>query len=61
MLFVRSILTKENLAISNEMFLTLNQNHNYNTRAAMNHLLDTPKILTVHYGKNPVRLKTSDH
>ena len=43
------------------MFLTLNQNHNYNTRAATNHLLDTPKRLTVHYGENPVRLKTSDH
>ena len=42
------------------MFLTLNQNHNYNTRAATNHLLDTPKILTVHYSENSVRSKASD-
>ena len=54
-MLVRSILGKENLAIFNEMFLTLNQNHNYNTRTAMNHLFDTPKILTVHYGENSVR------
>ena len=26
----------------------------------MNHLLDTPKILPVHYGKNSVRSKASD-
>ena len=60
MLCLSSILRKENLAIFNEMFLTLNQNHNYNTRAATNHLLDTPKILTVHCGKNAVRSKASD-
>ena len=59
-MLVRSILRKENLAKFNEMFLTLNQNHNYNTRAATNHLLDTPKILTVHYGENSVRSKASD-
>ena len=40
------------------MFVTLN--NNYNTRVTTNHLLDTPKILTVHYGKNSARSKDSD-
>ena len=59
-MLVRSISRKENLAIFSEMFLTLTQNHSYNTRAAANHLLDTLKILTVHYGENSVRSKASD-
>ena len=61
-MLVRSILRNKNLAKFNELFETLNQNHDYdyNTRAATNNFLDTQKILTGHYSQNSVRSKASD-
>ena len=61
-MLVRSILRNKNLAKFNELFVTLNQNHDYdyNTRDATNNLLDTQKILTGPYGENSVRSKASD-
>ena len=47
-LFVRKSLRKENVVIFNNMFTPLNLNHDHNTHAAMNHLLDIPQ--TCHYG-----------
>ena len=48
--FVRKCLRQENLSIFNEMFRTLNQNHNYNTGATNNYQLDFAPRRTTHYG-----------
>ena len=44
-MLVRSIIIRKK---KKKMLVTLNQNHTCNIGAAMNHILDTPKILTVH-------------
>ena len=49
-LFVRKSLRQENVVIFNNMFTPLNLNHDHNTRAAINHLLDIPQKQTCHYG-----------
>ena len=49
-LFVRKSLRQENEVIFNNMFTPLNLNHDHNTRAAINHLLDIPQKQTCHYG-----------
>ena len=48
-LFVRKSLRRENVVIFNDMFTPLNLNHNHNTHAAINHLLDIPQKQTCHY------------
>ena len=49
-LFVRNSLRRENVVIFNDMFTPLNLNHNRNTRAAINHLLDIPQKQACHNG-----------
>ena len=49
-LFVRKSFRKGNVVIFNNMFTPLNLNHDRNTRAAINHLLDIPQKQTCHYG-----------
>ena len=48
-LFVRKSLRRENVAIFNDMFTTLNVNRNHNTCAGINHLLDMPQKQRCHY------------
>ena len=38
------------MVIFNNLFTRLNLNHDHNTRAAINHLLDIPQTQTCHYG-----------
>ena len=54
-LFVRNSINRENLPIFNEMFTTLNTNHNHNKRAR--NLLDIPLSQTTHYGVNSIKTK----
>ena len=42
-LFVKKSLRKENMVIFDNKFTPLNQNHNHNTRAASNYLVDVPQ------------------
>ena len=42
------------------MFHILNQNNNYNTRAANNYQLDFPPTRTTHCGIHSVRKKAAD-
>ena len=49
-LFVRKSLRQENVVILNNIFTPLNLNHDHNTCAAINHLLDIPQKQTCHYG-----------
>ena len=53
-LFVKNTLKKENPQVFHEMFITLNQNHTYNTRAAAYHFLDIPQVKTTHSGRYSV-------
>ena len=48
-LFLRKSLRRENVVIFNNMFTLLNLNHNHNTHAATNHLLDIPQKHTCNY------------
>ena len=49
-LFVRNTNKKENAQVFHEMFIMLNQNHTYNTRAAAYYFLDIPQVKTTHFG-----------
>ena len=49
-LFVRKSLRQDNVVIFKNMLTQLNLNHNHNTRAAINHLLDIPQKQTCNYG-----------
>ena len=53
-LFVKNTLKMENPQIFHEMFITLNQNHTYNTRPAAYHFLDIPQVKTTHSGRYSV-------
>ena len=46
----RKSLRKENVVIFNNMFTPLNLNHDHNTCATINNLLDIPQKQTCHYG-----------
>ena len=46
----RKSLKKENVVIFNNMFTPLNLNHDHNTCATINNLLDIPQKQTCHYG-----------
>ena len=54
-LLVRNSINRENLPIFNEMFTTLNTDHNHNKRAR--NLLDIPLSQTTHYGVNSIKTK----
>ena len=56
-LFARNILKKENPQVFHEMFIMLNQNHTYNTRAATYHFLDIPQVKTTHFGQYSVKFQ----
>ena len=58
-LFVKNTLKKENPQVFHEMFITLNQNHTYNTRAAAYHFLDIPQVKTTHFGQYFVKFQAS--
>ena len=60
-LFVRNTLKKENPQVFHEMFIMLNQNHTYNTRAATYHFLDIPQVKTTHFGQYSVKLQASEN
>ena len=53
--FVRNSINRENLPIFNDIFTTLNTNHNHNTRARS--LLDIPLSQTTHYVVNSIKTK----
>ena len=59
-LFVRNILKKENPQVFHEMFIMLNQNHTYNTRAATYHFLDISQVKTTHFGQYSVKFQASE-
>ena len=42
------------------MFVMLNQNHTYNTRAATYHFLDIPQVKTTHFGQYSVKFQASE-
>ena len=46
---LESPLRQENVVIFNNMFTPLNLNHDHNTRAAINYLLDIPQKQICHY------------
>ena len=58
-LFVRNTLKKENPKVFHEMFIMLNQNHTYSTRAATYHFLDIPQMKTTHFGQYFVKFQAS--
>ena len=47
---LESPLRKRNVVIFNNMFTPLNLNHDHNTCAAVNHLVDIHQKQTCHYG-----------
>ena len=59
-LFARNTLKKENPQVFHEMFIMLNQNHTYNTRAATYHFLDIPKVKTTHFGQYSVKFQAPE-
>ena len=59
-LFVRNTLKKENPQVFHEMFVMLNQNHTYNTRAATYHFLDIPQVKSTHFGQYSVKFQASE-
>ena len=59
-LFVRNTLKKENPQVFHEMFIMLNQNHTYNTRAATYHFLDIPQMKTTLFGQYSVKFQASE-
>ena len=56
-LFVRNTLKKEDPQVFHEMFIMLNQNHTYNTRAATYHFLDIPQVKNTHFGQYSVKFQ----
>ena len=58
-MFVRKSLKKENLSLFDDMFIVLNTNHDYTTRAGSKNILDTPPSQSTHYGENSVRAKAT--
>ena len=48
------------MVIFNDMLTPLNLNHNHNTRAAINHLLDIPQKQTRHYGTYSIVFTASE-
>ena len=42
------------------MFIMLNQNHTYNTRAATYLFLDIPQVKTTHFGQYSVKFQASE-
>ena len=59
-LFVRNTLKKEKPQVFHEMFIVLNQNHTYNTRAATYHFLDILQVKTTHFGQYSVKFQASE-
>ena len=59
-LFVRNTLKRENPQVFHEMFIMLNQNHSYNTKAATYHFLDIPQVKTTHFGQYSVKFQASE-
>ena len=59
-LFVRNTLKNENPQAFHEMFIMLNQNNTYNTRAAIYHFLDIPQVKTTHFGQYSVKFQASE-
>ena len=59
-LFIRNTLKKENPQVFHEMFIMLNQNHTYNTRAATYHFLDILQVKTTHFGQYSVKFQASE-
>ena len=57
---VRNVLKKENPQVFHEIFIMLNQNHTYNTRAAVYHFLDIPQVKTTHFGQYSVKIQASE-
>ena len=59
-LFVRNTLRKKNPQVFHEMFIMLNQNHTYNTRAATYLFLDIPQVKTTHFRQYSVKFQASE-
>ena len=59
-LFVRNKLKKENPQVFYEMFIMLNQNHIYSTRAATYHFLNIPQMKVTHFGQCSVKFQASE-
>ena len=59
-LFIRNTLKNENPQVFHEMFIMLNQNNTYNTRAAIYHFLDIPQVKTTHFGQYSVKFQASE-
>ena len=59
-LFVRNTLKNENPEAFHEMFVMLNQNHTYNTRAATYHFLNIPQVKNAHFGRYSVKFQASE-
>ena len=56
----RNTLKKENLQVFHEMFIMLNENHTYCTRAAAYHFLDILQVKTTHFGQYSVKIQASE-
>ena len=54
-IFVRNTLKREIPQVFHEMFIMLNQNHSYNTRAATHYFLDIPQVKATHFGQYSVK------
>ena len=54
-LFVRSFLRKESVPLFNDMFTTMNHNHNHITRGSLKHLPNIPQGKTTHFGDYSIR------
>ena len=60
-LFVRNTLERQSPQVFHEMFIMLNQNHGYNTRArATHHFLDIPQVKTTLFGQYSVKFQASE-
>ena len=58
--FVRNTLKRQNAQVFHQMFITLNQNFSYNTRAATYHFLDIPQVQTTHFGQYSGKFQASE-
>ena len=58
-LFERNTLKKENPQFFHEMFIMLNQNHTYNTRAPTYHFLNIAQVKTTYFGQYSVKFQAS--
>ena len=54
------MLKRENPQVFHEIFIMLNQNHSYNTKAATYHFLDIPQVKTTHFGQYSVKFQASE-